>query len=124
MFNKKIGGMMKMAKGNNRSLLLAGLAAGAYAYFSKQENREKALVAFNNTKTKVNSFIESQKHTQTNTTKQGHSDPHDVDDNTMVDEGAMTSVQYYNDEVQSKTKNKDSVSNNENEENTTTTLNN
>ena len=124
MFNKKIGGMMKMAKGNNRSLLLAGLAAGAYAYFSKPENREKALVAFNNTKTKVNSFIESQKHAQTNSTKQGHSDPHDVDDNTMVDEGAMTSVQYYNDEVQSKTKNKDSVSNNENEENSTTTLNN
>jgi hypothetical protein len=120
MFNKKIGGMMKMAKGNNRSLLLAGLAAGAYAYFSKPENREKALVAFNNTKTKVNSFIESQKHTQNNYTKQGHSDPHDVDDNTMVDEGAMTSVQYYNDEVQSKTKNKDSVSNNENEEKTTT----
>ena len=115
---------MKMAKGNNRSLLLAGLAAGAYAYFSKPENREKALVAFNNTKTKVNSFIESQKHTQTNSTKQGHSDPHDVDDNTMVDEGAMTSVQYYNDEVQSKTKNKDSVSSNENEENATTTLNN
>ncbi|MDX1771417.1 MAG: hypothetical protein R3328_07820, partial [Planococcaceae bacterium] len=61
---------------------------------------------------------------QTNSTKQGHSDPHDVDDNTMVDEGAMTSVQYYNDEVQSKTKNKDLVSNNEKEENTTTTLNN
>ncbi len=113
-----------MAKGNNRSLLLAGLAAGAYAYFSKPENREKALVAFNNTKTKVNSFIESQKHTQTNSTKQGHPDPYDVDDNTMVDEGAMTSVQYYNDEVQSETKNKDSVSNNKNEDNTTTTLNN
>lgn len=111
---------MKMAKGNNRSLLLAGLAAGAYAYFSKPENREKAMVAFNNTKTKVNSFIESQKHSQTNSTKQGHSDPHDVDDNNMVDEGAMTSIQYYNDEVQSKTKNKDSVSNNENVENLTT----
>lgn len=113
---------MKMAKGNNRSLLLAGLAAGAYAYFSKPENRDKAMVAFNNTKTKVNSFIESQKLNQTNSTKQGHSDPHDVDDNNMVDEGAMTSVQYYNDEVQSKTKNKDSVSTNENE--ATTTLNN
>ena len=42
-----------MAKGKSNSLLLAGLAAGAYAYFSKKENREKALVAFNNTKTKV-----------------------------------------------------------------------
>lgn len=93
-----------MAKGNNRSLLLAGLAAGAYAYFSKQENRDKALVAFNNTKTKVNSYLDSQKTNKMEMTKAGHSDPHDIDDNTMVDEGAMTSVQYYNDEVQSKLK--------------------
>lgn len=93
-----------MAKGNNRSLLLAGLAAGAYAYFSKQENRDKAIVAFNNTKTKVNSYLESQKNNKTEITKVGHSDPHDIDDNTMVDEGAMTSVQYYNQEVQDKSK--------------------
>ena len=37
------------------------MAAGAYAYFSKKENRDKAQVAFNNMKTKVDSFIESQK---------------------------------------------------------------
>lgn len=98
---------MKMAKGNNRSLLLAGLAAGAYAYFSKQENRDKALVAFNNTKTKVNSYLDSQKTNKMEMTKAGHSDPHDIDDNNMVDEGAMTSVQYYNDEVQSKLKKSD-----------------
>ena len=48
-----------MAK--NRSLLLAGLAAGAYAYFRKKENRDKAMEAFNNTKDKVNSFMEAQK---------------------------------------------------------------
>lgn len=96
-----------MAKGNNRSLLLAGLAAGAYAYFSKQENRDKALVAFNNTKTKVNSYLDSQKTNKMEMTKAGHSDPHDIDDNNMVDEGAMTSVQYYNDEVQSKLKKSD-----------------
>lgn len=96
--------MMKMAKGNNRSLLLAGLAAGAYAYFSKQENRDKAMVAFNNTKTKVNSYLDSQKNNKMGMTKAGHSDPHDIDDNTMVDEGAMTSVQYYNEEVQNKSK--------------------
>jgi hypothetical protein len=93
-----------MSKGNNRSLLLAGLAAGAYAYLSKPENREKAMVAFNNTKTKLNSFIESQKNNQSDSTKKGHSDPHDIEDNNMVDEGAMTSVQYYNKEAQSKTK--------------------
>jgi hypothetical protein len=101
---RNTGGMMKMSKGNNRSLLLAGLAAGAYAYFSNQENRDKAMVAFNNTKTKVNSYLESQKNNKMEMTKAGHSDPNDIDDNTMVDEGAMTSIQYYNQEVQDKSK--------------------
>jgi hypothetical protein len=35
-------------------------------------------------------------------TKAGFSDPADPDDNRMVEEGAMTSVQYYNEGVQSK----------------------
>lgn len=96
-----------MARGNNRSLLLAGLAAGAYAYFSKPENREKALVAFNNTKTKVNSYLESQKLNNTELTKVGHSEPHDIDDNKMLDEGAITSVQYFNREVQENKKKSD-----------------
>ena len=96
-----------MAKGNNRSLLLAGLAAGAYAYFSKQENRDKAMVAFSNTKTKINSFLESQKLNKLDMTNEGHPDPHDVTDNKMVNEGAMTSVQYYNEEVQNQDKKSD-----------------
>ena len=89
-----------MAKRQNCSLLLAGLAAGAYAYFSKKENRDKALVAFNNTKTKINSYLDSQKLNNSDTTKNGHSDPHDGQDNNMVDEGALTSVQYYNEDAQ------------------------
>jgi len=89
-----------MAKSKNNSLLLAGLAAGAYAYFRKKENRDKALVAFNNTKKKVNSYLESQKLNKSDLTKAGHSDPNDIEDNNMVDEGAMTSVQYYNEEKQ------------------------
>ncbi|WP_342542880.1 hypothetical protein MHH33_02650 [Paenisporosarcina sp. FSL H8-0542] len=97
-----------MGKGNNRSLLLAGLAAGAYAYFSKPENREKALVAFNNTKTKFNAYMESQKVNKTELTKAGHSEPHDIDDNKMVGESAMTSVHYYNESVQDKNKQSDS----------------
>ncbi|WP_277584717.1 hypothetical protein [Psychrobacillus antarcticus] len=91
-----------MAK--NKSLLLAGLAAGAYAYFSKKENRDKALVAFNNTKSKVNAYIDSQNHQKSDLTTAGHPDPHDIPDNNMVDEGALTSVQYYNEEVQDKSK--------------------
>jgi hypothetical protein len=86
-----------MAKGNNRTLLLAGLAAGAYAYFSKQENREKAMVAFTNTKTKVNSFLESQKLNKMDMNREGHSEP---DNNKKVNEGTMTSVQYDNNDVQ------------------------
>lgn len=91
-----------MAK--NKSLLLAGLAAGAYAYFSKKENRDKAMVAFNNTKTKVNSYMESQKHNRSDLTTVGNPDPRDIPDNNMVEEGALTSVQYYNEEVEGNTK--------------------
>jgi hypothetical protein len=94
--------MMDMA-GKNKNLLLAGLAAGAYAYFSKKENRDKAMVAFNNVKTKVDSFMESQKVNRNyEDTKAGHSDPYDFQDNDMVAEGAQTSVHYYNQEVEDK----------------------
>ncbi|MEK4090497.1 hypothetical protein [Viridibacillus sp. FSL H8-0110] len=87
-----------MAKG--KSLVIAGIAAGAYAYFRKKENRDKAVVAFNNTKVKVNSFIEAQKHNYSELTEAGHPNPYDEGDSRMVDEGALTSVQYYNAEVQ------------------------
>ena len=90
-----------MARKKN-SFLLATLAAGAYAYFSKKENRDKAQVAFNNMKTKVESFIDTQKMNRAPETKVGHSDPYDTQDNKMVSEGAQTSVHYYNQEVQDK----------------------
>lgn len=90
-----------MARKKN-TFLVATLAAGAYAYFSKKENRDKAQVAFNNMKTKVESFIETQKMNRASDTKVGHSDPYDTQDNKMVSEGAQTSVHYYNQEVQDK----------------------
>ena len=91
-----------MAKG--RGLLLAGLAAGAYAYFKNPENREKATKAFNDTKMKVNSYMESQ-----NLDKDGNSTSKTTDtpsttekrENKMVAEGgASASVQYYNEQQQ------------------------
>lgn len=85
------------------TLLLATMAAGAYAYFSKKENRDKAQIAFNNMKTKVDSFIESQKAQRSPETKMGYPDPYDTEDSNMVGEGAQTSVHYYNQEVQDKT---------------------
>ncbi len=93
-----------MARKKN-TLLLATMAAGAYAYFSKKENRDKAQVAFNNMKTKVDSFIESQKVQRNPESKAGHPDPYDAEDNQMVSEGAQTSVHYYNQEVQEDEKN-------------------
>ena len=52
----------------------------------------------------MNAYIDSQKHQKSDLTAAGHPDPHDIPDNKMVDEGAMTSVQYYNEEVQDKSK--------------------
>jgi hypothetical protein len=49
---------MVMAK--RRGLVLAGIAAGAFAYLRNPENRRKATIAFNNAKLKVNNFMESQ----------------------------------------------------------------
>ncbi|GEK33178.1 hypothetical protein [Kurthia sibirica] len=99
-----------------KSLLLAGLAAGAYAYLRKPENRDKALEAFNSTKTKVNDFIETQK-SSLQEKRNGNSTvvpPTEFDDSItgdeekdyqleekeMVSEGALTTVQYYNEETQ------------------------
>ncbi|WP_088006138.1 hypothetical protein [Indiicoccus explosivorum] len=55
-----------------RGLLLAGLAAGTYAYLKKPENREKATAAFNNAKAKVNSYMESQNLDNSNDPKEEH----------------------------------------------------
>lgn len=95
-----------MARKKSNNLLLATIAAGAYAYFSKKENRDKAQVAVRNMKTKVDSFMESQKMNRSSETKIGHPDPYDTQDNKMVSEGAQTSVHYYNQEVEDDT-NKD-----------------
>jgi|SRR5690606_3660412 hypothetical protein len=101
-----------MARG--RGLLLAGLAAGAYAYFKNPENREKATKAFNEAKVKVNSYMESQ-----NLDKDGNPISKTTDtpsttekrENKMVAEGgASASVQYYNEQQQKKQdKEKDDV---------------
>lgn len=91
--------------GKRNTILLATLATGAYAYFSKKENRDKAQVAFNNMKTKMDSFVESQKMNRASDTNIGHPDPYDLQDNKMVSEGAQTSIHYYNQEVQESKKN-------------------
>ncbi|KXH80934.1 hypothetical protein [Sporosarcina sp. HYO08] len=89
-----------MARKRNNGILLATIAAGTYAYFSKKENRDKAQVIFQNAKTKLDSFLQSQKYNRDSETKVGHSDPYDLQDNKMVSEGSQTSVHYYNQQVE------------------------
>lgn len=98
-----------MARG--RGLLMAGLAAGAYAYFKNPENREKATKAFNDAKVKVNSYMESQnldKSGNTNSNPDKPSDSlQDPQEDMVAEGGATTTIQYYN-EQQQKNKETDS----------------
>lgn len=118
-----------MAKKN--TLIIAGLAAGAYAYLRKAENRDKAMAAFNSTKEKVNELL-----SQTAATSTDEKDVETVDDREqvaygadpdtdpdksyylrdrdMVGEGAMTTVQYYNEGKQEEV---DGPSEHDNEDN-------
>lgn len=111
------------------SLLLAGIAAGAYAYFKKPENRDKAVEAFNSTKVKVNDFVETQKQSiqaKVNDLKENAKETNEatqevqssrtaeekeldymLNEKEMVSEGAMTTVQYHNDEVQERLETKE-----------------
>lgn len=98
-----------MAK-KNKTLLIAGLAAGAYALLRKQENRDKAVDAFNSTKDKVSEVLnqkskeEEPKGAAPDREQVAHGADPDTDpdrsyylrDRDMIDEGAMTTVQYYN----------------------------
>ncbi len=89
-----------MAKKKSNGLLFATLAAGAYAYFSKKENRDKAMETVGVLKEKVDTFVNNNKLVDQATEKMGNPDPADLADNDMVSEGAQTSVHYYNQEVQ------------------------
>lgn len=100
-----------MAKGKGRGLLLAGLAVGAYTYFKNPENREKATLAFNNAKEKVNSYMESQNLDDIKKTSQDEKDTQKMRENKMVAEGSPDSVQYYNEEGQQNVENKKLSSN-------------
>ncbi|MEZ0479920.1 hypothetical protein [Planococcus sp. SSTMD024] len=99
---------MARKKGGGRGLLLAGLAAGAYAYFKKPENREKATVAFNDVKAKVNEYMESQNLDQNKDQQDQKSeglDKTDLQENKMTAEGGtQATVQYYNEKEQKEKK--------------------
>lgn len=71
---------------------VAGVVAGA-AYLSKSENRQKVKGQLDKVLKSFNkSYVKDL------------GKPSDIDDAKMVDEGAMTSVQYYNRYVEEKSK--------------------
>lgn len=73
---------------------VAGAVAGV-AYLSKSENRDKVKIQMNKVISKLNSEYVKEL-----------GKPVEIADANMVDEGAMTSVQYYN-ELQEKAKSKE-----------------
>ncbi len=76
------------------TVVATAVAAGTY-YFGKEENREKIMHNFKRLKSKLQNKTRED-HVPYLREKVGHSDPHDVEDNSMVDEGAVYSVNYYN----------------------------
>ncbi|MCR6095733.1 hypothetical protein HXA34_13810 [Salipaludibacillus agaradhaerens] len=76
------------------TLLATAVAAGSY-YLGKEENREKLMHEFNRLKAKLKGESKEDYEPYLEE-KIGHSDPNDIEDNSMVDEGAVFSVNYYN----------------------------
>ena len=112
-------GNSTMAKLKGKGVVVAGLVAGAAAYLSKPENRDKVLDAVNVAKEKVTDFVETQKealapqaqqeahegHTETlKEQAKAAAEPDDltIAENKMLSEGAQTTVQYYNEKVDRK----------------------
>ncbi|MGJ9382552.1 hypothetical protein CR203_10485 [Salipaludibacillus neizhouensis] len=76
------------------TMLATAVAAGTY-YLGKEENREKLQHNYNRMKAKFKNETKED-HEPYLEEKVGHSDPNDEDDNSMVGEGAVYSVNYYN----------------------------
>lgn len=69
-------------------------AVGAY-FLSKEEKRKRVRDYFNYSKAKVLNKT-NEKYAPVFQEKVAHSHPHDFEDNAMVGEGAVYSVNYYN----------------------------
>lgn len=108
---------MNMANRFIVSTLTASAVAAAY-FLGKDENREKVNKYVNENREKVGKYVNKEKISQyvdrakaeiRGETKEdedahlrskvGHSDPEDLQDNRMVDEGAQFSVNYYNENL-------------------------
>ncbi|WP_042463486.1 hypothetical protein [Neobacillus dielmonensis] len=80
------------------SLLAVGMGASAALWLANKPNRIKAETFLREMKRKVKPTVFQK--TELPVKKGGHPHPHDVEDNNMVSEGAMYSVQFYNEKMQ------------------------
>ncbi|MEH7120185.1 hypothetical protein V7128_22585 [Neobacillus vireti] len=81
------------------SLLAVGVGASAALWLSNKPNRIKAETLLRDWKRKIMPTV-YQKSEELPIHKGGHPHPDDIEDNKMVDEGAMYSVQFYNEKLQ------------------------
>ncbi|ADC48526.1 hypothetical protein BpOF4_02295 [Alkalihalophilus pseudofirmus OF4] len=79
--------------------VVAGVASATTMLLKDEERREKAKRQLKQMYTKVTKQRAENQNGQTEI-KAGHPDPYDVDDNKMVNEGALYSVQRYNEKQQ------------------------
>ncbi|TWI57190.1 hypothetical protein [Halalkalibacter nanhaiisediminis] len=79
--------------------VVASAAGAATVLLRNGESRERACKAVRETYAKMKGGT-ADNHKKDNQTKVGHSHPHDYEDNKMVNEGALTSVKYYNEKQQ------------------------
>jgi hypothetical protein len=83
--------------------VLLGIGVAGATYVSLNNRKEKFVNTRNILKEKAMLFWPKQKPSACDSLleKAGHPDPHDIGDNRMVDEGAMFSINYYNEKMHS-----------------------
>ncbi len=91
-----------MKKVKSMGPLVLGIGIAGVSYLSSKENRDKVKHVYFKVKDKIVDIW--CKHDPSNCDelieKAGNPDPYDIEDNKMVDEGALYSVKYYNKELQ------------------------
>jgi len=102
-----------MAKRKGTGVVVVGLAGLAASYFSKKENRDKALTMFNSMKAKLESYLTTgpdmhdniAERVATEVATEAGTSPTKIASNEMVAEGGgHTGVHFYNEEIQEKEK--------------------
>ena len=82
-----------------KSMVVVGMGASAAMWLSSKPNRIKAESVLRDLKHKIKPSP-LDKNEKFPIDKGAHPHPHDLEDNNMVNEGAMYSVQFYNEKMQ------------------------